>query len=178
MRQCLHLGCGCKLLRSDRDTHWVNMDLQVPTTESKYIHTLQGSILNLCAFFPEGSIDHILSEFTFEHLELKDILDLLYQMSLILKSKGTVTIRVPNFKYICDTFETRCKYEKGTGKFDELNLIALRIFCNERESMHKSVWTPSAGLMYLRMDNLFEVELVGQAEDFDGTLTYNMVKKQ
>jgi predicted SAM-dependent methyltransferase len=154
------------------------MDLQVPTTESKYIHTLQGSILNLCAFFPEGSIDHILSEFTFEHLELKDILDLLYQMSLVWKYNGTATIRVPNFQYILDTFETLCHNEQGTGKFDELTLISLRIFCNERESMHKSVWTPSAGLMYLGMDNLFDVELVSQAEDFDGTMTYNMVKKQ
>ena len=173
----LHLGCGCKIFHSSTKEEWYNLDMNPPSEcLDKKDTIIKGDILALTGLFPVKTFDEIYSEFVFEHLPLSAIFDLLYQMWLILKDDGIIIVKVPNFLHIIKTFEEDCQ-EEGED-YSTLEGIALRVFCTERESIHRSVWTPASGRKYLEMDNLFRVTLADLASDKDGTMTYRMIKKQ
>lgn len=177
-KTCLHLGCGCKLKPHTPLETWYNLDQYAPTQISpNSAFIIRGDILNLTGLFPANTFDKITSTYVFEHLEVVDILDLLYQMWLVLKPEGVVEVKVPNFLKIIAQFDDRCSQDH-TLSFEVVNLIYTRIFCSERETKHKSVWTPYAGVQYLSMEGFFDVKLINEEEDQDFTMTFRMEKKE
>lgn len=160
MKRCLQLGAGAKPKASAKREEWWNLDLSAPAHVDPKVKIIKGSILALTDIFQAGWFDHVESEFCFEHLTPHEILDTLWQVHQILKPKGTMRVRVPDFAYLTGKYDEAAS--RGPLSFEDVALVHLRVFGEERTTIHRSIWTPLSGLYYLRMESLFRVVLTQQ----------------
>ena len=176
MKKCLNLGSGCKLMYNTPEEEWWNLDQRVPQMMvPDNTNLITGDVTDIVSIFPEGSFDKIYSQYLFEHLTGKQILDLLYQMKMVLKPDGMAVVRVPNFLGILLDFEVLAT---SPLKYEDVELVRLRIFGAEKWTWHRTVWTPNSGMYYLGMDNLFIPKLVSQDGDPDKTLTFELTPRK
>jgi predicted SAM-dependent methyltransferase len=89
----LHLGCGGNPLAG-----WINIDR---------VARAPGVITDIDVThlpFPDGSVDAVLAEHVFEHFSFEEEGKIWSEMARVLRQGGWLTIEVPDFEWVCETF--------------------------------------------------------------------------
>lgn len=89
---CLHIGCGPFLLDG-----WLNTDI----LQYRKIYFLDAGKPYP---FPNNSFDFIYSEHLFEHLDLKEGINMLLECFRILKPGGKMRLAMPNFHFLMELY--------------------------------------------------------------------------
>lgn len=89
----LHLGCGPKILPG-----WINVDRVAQSPE------VRTDIDPTALPFPDASIGEILAEHLFEHFSFAEEARVWSEIARVLKPDGTLTLEVPDFAWVCETF--------------------------------------------------------------------------
>lgn len=90
---CLHIGCGPFLLEG-----WLNTDIVNDIPGVYYLDAGKDYP------FPDGSFDYIYSEHLFEHLEVKQGMNMLCECHRILKPGGRIRLAMPDFHFLMDLY--------------------------------------------------------------------------
>lgn len=90
----INLGCGSHIIEGDE---WVNVDNYLLFNGEPRKHFVQADIIKPLPF-ETNSVDYIICDQVLEHIPMKDIPGVLYEIRRVLKEKGTATIIVPDFK--------------------------------------------------------------------------------
>lgn len=89
----LHIGCGDKPLPG-----WVNIDrvARAPGV------TTDLDVTDLP--YADASVDAVLAEHVFEHFTFAEEGAVWHEMARVLRPGGTLTLEVPDFEWVCETF--------------------------------------------------------------------------
>ena len=89
----LHFGCGATILAG-----WVNIDT-VPRAGAASVQ------LDIAALpYGDAMVDAILAEHLLEHLDFESERRVWTEMARVLRPGGTLTLEVPDFAWVCETF--------------------------------------------------------------------------
>ncbi len=98
MKTCLYLGCGRDLMPSDDEHHWINCDKFPLDDRVRYADVTR------LFDWTDGSVDHIKTHYTLEHLDYMAEKYAWHEMVRVLKPGGTLDIRVPDFVSTVETW--------------------------------------------------------------------------
>lgn len=143
----INLGCGNRLLEG-----YINIDIYAPSHKTKE-QFLQADALEIDSYFLADSVDEVYSSHFFEHLTHFEVTDLLYRIFNILKPGGKLIIRVPDFIGLITDYAKR----QSKGDFSDTDILHLKVFSTEKETLHKTVWYKEIGQYYLVREGLFDV---------------------
>lgn len=89
----LHIGCGDKPIPG-----WINIDRVARaagvTTDLDVTHLP----------YADGAVDAVLAEHVFEHFSFAEEALVWPEMARVLRPGGTLTLEVPDFEWVCETF--------------------------------------------------------------------------
>ncbi len=89
----LHIGCGTNILPG-----WVNID-----REARALGVVTG-IDPAALPYGDASVEQVLSEHVFEHFSAEEERLVWTEMARVLRPGGRLTIEVPDFTWMCQTF--------------------------------------------------------------------------
>ncbi len=92
----VNLGCGSWIVPSTKDSDWINLDNYVLFSGEKNKKFVQGDVRKLP--LASESVDYIFCDQVLEHIPMKDVPAVLYEVRRVLKKGGTAIIIVPDFK--------------------------------------------------------------------------------
>jgi predicted SAM-dependent methyltransferase len=92
----VNLGCGSSVLESTEEIQWINIDNFEFTGEGKDNFLKADITKNLP--IESNSVDYIICDQVLEHIAMKDIPAVLYNIHRILKVGGRCVIIVPDFE--------------------------------------------------------------------------------
>jgi len=91
---CLHLGCGPDIIESTAHEQWINLD-KYPRDN----RVTQGDIGHLFDF-ADRTVDHIQSHYMLEHVDYTTEKYAWHEMSRVLKTGGTLKLRLPDIEWV------------------------------------------------------------------------------
>jgi len=146
----INLGCGNKLL-----PEYINIDCNPLQQEKRETNAefMCANALNIDRYFLANSVEDVLAEHFMEHLTHFEVTDILYRIWTILKPGGFLTIVVPDFEKIINNYKQR----QLIGDFSDADIIHLKVFSTEKETLHRTVWYEEIGRWYLQREKLFSV---------------------
>ena len=143
----LNIGSGNNMMKD-----YINIDLH-PVQAKDYIWR-EMDIMHIDTHFTSNSVDEIYASHLFEHLSHYEITTLLFKLHGILKPSGKLIIITPNFLRMI----LKLKEETSLKEFSSVDIMFLKFFSTEDESLHKSIWYDDIGIWYLTREGLFEIK--------------------
>lgn len=89
---CVNLGCGSHIMQGNE---WVNVDNYVTCNAKNFV---QADITHLP--FESDTVDYIICDQVLEHVSMKDVPAVLYEIRRVLKKGGRAVIIVPDFREV------------------------------------------------------------------------------
>lgn len=156
----LNLGCG-----GDLKEGYINIDLYEPLfiTNDGGRQFLGVNIMHINNYFAANSVDEILASHVFEHLTHYEVTTLLFKLWGILAPRGELTIITPDFYQIM----LSDKEKRLNGDFSDVDILHLKVFSTEDETLHRSVWYKELGNWYLTREGLFETPVYSKPSDIE-----------
>lgn len=154
----LNLGCGSKLLKG-----YINIDSEYPQFDTSGYDHRQWNALDIDKYFLAESVEEVFSSHFFEHLIHHEVTELLFKIYHILEPNGKLIIIVPDFHQLI----LQAVLDANAGKFDNVDLLNLKMFSTVNESLHKSVWFPKLAEWYLIREGLYKDVTVERVSQFE-----------
>lgn len=154
----VNLGSGNKLLQG-----YINIDntsLKFRTDTDTFICA---SAFDIDSMFSSNSVDEVLCSHFLEHLSHFEVTNILFRIWGVLKPEGKLVVVAPDFVRII----RRWRAKQRSGDFSDTDILHLKIFSTERETLHKTVWYEEIGIYYLTREDLFEIEKIYHPSDLE-----------
>ncbi len=104
---CVNLGCGDHIIPSTKVEKWYNVDRFLVTDSPDF---LEGDARAIP--LETGTVDYLICDQVLEHLSMKEVPIVLYEIKRVLKKGGRAVIIVPDFK---NAAEQWLKYDHNAG---------------------------------------------------------------
>ncbi len=147
----LNLGSGGRLLPGYVNIDMLELDLFKKSSIGPTMEYLRADIFQLRKYFASETVDEVRASHFFEHLTHQQIITLLYHIWDLLKPKGRLVIVTPNFPEILRLYEVKHR----EGDFTDLDLLHTKIFNEEDETFHRSIWNSEIGHFYLTREGFY-----------------------
>lgn len=148
----LNLGCGGRILKD-----FINVDEYYSPKGKPPKNFVKGNVLNLP--FPPEYADYVVMDNVLEHIPMKDIPQVLWELKRVLKTGGRAVIMVPDFEYLAKAF-----LEVNSTMFEPLQYkyVAEMIYGNQVHAgeFHQTPMSPGYLNFVLRMVGLPNFEMI------------------
>lgn len=159
----LNLGCGNRIL-----PNYINIDNM--KLEFKTGNFLNINVFDLPKYFKSNSIHEIRASHFFEHLTHSQIIKLLYICWDLLIPKGILHIIVPDFYSIMEIYQLKAQKRD----FKDIDLLHIKIFNEEDETVHRSIWSKDIAKYYLEREGFYKIEVMRNLSEIE--LEFNCIK--
>lgn len=147
----LNLGCGGRILKD-----FINVDEYWAPKGTPPKNFVKGNVLNLP--FPTEYADYAIMDNVLEHIPMKDVPQVLWELKRVLKKGGRAVIMVPDFEYLAKAF-----LEVNSTLFEPLayKYVAEMIYGNQVHAgeLHQTPMSPGYLNFVLRMVGLPDFEM-------------------